>query len=808
MANDRFCIRNGWTSSTGVIGLVIAVLLWRGITGLFTGRVLGAPTTDIRTFFLPLWHFVFSVLREGQFPLWNPYILGGTPSFAAGQTQALYPPSLLTGLFLPPHAAITVTIGVHVFLAGTFNWFFARDLGLRRGAALLSAVIYACAGTTVLRIYAGHVTILCTICWLPLIMFGVRRLVRTRQRRWSGLIGFALGLQLLAGQPQYLVYTLGAASLYLLWLLGEAYGDGRLTKWQAGQGALLFAAAVIGGGLLAAVQLLPGLELARQSSRQAETFAWMSQFSLPPANVLTFLVPDAFGNRGGLPYWGKLYLWEASVYCGVTTLVLVPLALARRRRGPVLFFFLLAIIALVYALGRHTPFLNIVYLTLPPLRIFRGSAKAVFVCTFALSILAGYGADLLMRDVSGRGRLCWVAGLTAGVGVAGLLALLLFPGEEGFARWIRYTVQSGDMYHDPALFTGKAFAGRALRTFRSSAALSLVWVGAAGVWIALRLRRVTSPGLFAGGLFVLATAELLLSGMRYTGTFEADDLVWPESVVAFLERQPSPVRIYAPPASPNSSMLHRLQSPVGYDAVLLRRYSRYMNISQRKPARRAVQRMVLNRFNALTDMLNIRYVVMPADVPLEAPFLTLCFSDESWAVYRNANALPRAFVVDTVQAVEDAETIPRKLIEENIDIRARALIERPLPQLTRHDPDGATPLSRGKADVQWYGMDRVEVQADLERDGLLVLADPWYPGWRVEVDGEPVGIVKVNYLFRGVPLPAGSHRAVFRYRPRSFVAGAALSLLALAGLAGFCVPWRDLVARRIAQSRTAPESRP
>jgi uncharacterized membrane protein YfhO len=70
----------------------------------------------------------------------------------------------------------------------------------------------------------------------------------------------------------------------------------------------------------------------------------------------------------------------------------------------------------------------------------------------------------------------------------------------------------------------------------------------------------------------------------------------------------------------------------------------------------------------------------------------------------------------------------------------------------------------------------IEIEAELEAPGLLVLADSYAAGWRAQVDGTPASIRPANFLFRGVLVPAGRHRVRFEYRPRSVTAGATASL--------------------------------
>ena len=86
-------------------------------------------------------------------------------------------------------------------------------------------------------------------------------------------------------------------------------------------------------------------------------------------------------------------------------------------------------------------------------------------------------------------------------------------------------------------------------------------------------------------------------------------------------------------------------------------------------------------------------------------------------------------------------------------------------------PDGA-------AQVISAGANRVVVQVNAPLAGWLVLNDVWYPGWKASVDGERVEIYRADYLFRAVPVPAGTHQVTFVYRPVSFYSGVGLSAAA------------------------------
>jgi hypothetical protein len=141
-------------------------------------------------------------------------------------------------------------------------------------------------------------------------------------------------------------------------------------------------------------------------------------------------------------------------------------------------------------------------------------------------------------------------------------------------------------------------------------------------------------------------------------------------------------------------------------------------------------------------------------------------------VYRALDPLPRAFVVSELIERESVLADP-----SGFDPRAAAFLE-PGVHLSF-----ATPCQAAEVRVDGVQAGRVELHAELDGDGLLVLGEQNFPGWGVEVDGEARPLLTVNSLFRGVSLAAGEHEIVFRYRPPRFRQGCVLAALALLGLA-------------------------
>jgi uncharacterized membrane protein YfhO len=133
---------------------------------------------------------------------------------------------------------------------------------------------------------------------------------------------------------------------------------------------------------------------------------------------------------------------------------------------------------------------------------------------------------------------------------------------------------------------------------------------------------------------------------------------------------------------------------------------------------------------------------------------------------------PRAFVVGRARRLADVAGSPAALVAAGFEPFEEALLEDPSQWQPRE------PLRSWSVDgIDWHD-ERVAVRVRLEGDGLLVLTDQHFPGWEVEVDGEPREILAVDSIYRGVALTGGEHEVVFTYRPASVRWGFLLSALA------------------------------
>lgn len=143
-------------------------------------------------------------------------------------------------------------------------------------------------------------------------------------------------------------------------------------------------------------------------------------------------------------------------------------------------------------------------------------------------------------------------------------------------------------------------------------------------------------------------------------------------------------------------------------------------------------------------------------------------------IYQNLAVLPRAFVVHRARVIAGDEQALDALRDPAFDPATEVILA--------EGSDLAIDSGHSTTEIVTYEPERIEIQANLGAPGHLVLTDAHYPGWTVEVDGQPASLLRANLYFRAVALDAGDHRVVFRFQPASVRLGLIVSLIAWLGL--------------------------
>lgn len=332
-------------------------------------------------------HYFRARLKQGNFPLWNPLILGGTPFFADLALNALAPTNLFY-LTLPPAHALNLLIFFYLFLALYFTYRYALLLTSESWPALFSAVVFGFSGSTVAAF--NDLTSLQGIAYLPLVFFLAELVLR--KTNWQNIcwLATALFLQFISSHPQYTYYTLIFTSAYF-------FSNNRLSFFKKIKLQTLIFSLFLG---LAAVQLLPFWEFTQQSFRP-ESLSFSVENQLRIIEIPRLLLAEFYGSWKSGNSWGpgsqrETGLANSEGYLSLFALFLAGYSVFKVKRRNKIFWFCTALLAFILSLGNQTPVFLLFYQVLPFFSGFRSPIRILTVYSFAVSVLAGLGLKKLM----------------------------------------------------------------------------------------------------------------------------------------------------------------------------------------------------------------------------------------------------------------------------------------------------------------------------------------------------------------------------------------------------------------------------
>jgi hypothetical protein len=720
-------LNRGWVRDLLCCLLLVSLVLvffWRILTPNLSDRR-SFPSGDFIVTFYATERVKAEMLLQGELPLWNQYANSGHPLLADPQTAFYYPPSLATALLTERDGlsvfALQLEAVFHFCLAALFTFAFARRVIGHRGGALMAAIAFT---------FGGYLTgypplqlaILRTVVWLPLILLGLEagaeNLKSGHRRAWAGFAA--------AGLVFGIAVLAGHAqsAMYLLYaslayLLVRLWGR---TSWrQILAAAGLFV--VVGIGISAA-QWLPSVEYMRLSTRSGMSYAEASSgFEL--VDALQLVLPT-----------------QSPLYPGVLTLLLAVSAPILLRTRMVRFWAGLGLIALLLSFGGNLFLYPVFYLLAPGFALFRSQERAAFVLAFALAMLAGYAFAYLAR----RPAPVWLRRLAVYASIGSMVLVAL-----GYFGWL----VGGDQ--GPATFYWFLQQGIYMTMFLGGGAFLLWWQGRPG-------RRPVAMTM----LLALVVLDLFtVNATRNLDPRLPEAHVVPSPLVEAMQEDGGLFRIYDEFRLPeNLGSLFSLDDIRGASPLRVERY------------RRLLQEVPIEQ---VWRLLNVKYVTtwretlnVPAEIVAEEGE-----GEGATYLHRLADAGPRAWVVYQVEVIPDDAQVVERLSDGQFAPLDTAILPEPLdaPLAGAEDPASAST-------VRWTLRDPAHLQLEVETpaDGLLVLGEVYYPGWRTYVDGSAVPMLRANLALRAVPIPAGQHEVVMAYRPWTIPTGIIISALALVGV--------------------------
>ena len=688
---------------------------------------------------LPWRAAVRDAVANGRMPLWNRFVLGGTPLLGAAQA-AVFHPSTWAGILLPLPLSWTFSCTFTLFLGLLSAYVWLRDFELSPPATLVGAIGWGF--STYLVFWNGWSVGPATAC-LPLLLLGLRRIARGGRHGIALAVGgFLLGF--FGGHPETALHVSLVAAVYFAWELAAARrGISPALARAAAAAALAF--------LLGAPQLFPLAEAVRSSeefrSRSASVHRGPQSVSAAEAahRSLPALLPFVHGIYGRSP----VQAWRADgsgmplAYAGAVLFPLAGLGLFSRRfpaRGRAWFA---GAAAAGWLVGTSAPGLVDVVTSLPGFALAL-NYRLVFLAALGLAGLAAFGTEEARRG--------------APLAPACLAAIALLAAAF---------VGAGGVVRDRALpldFVRSAFAWEIL----PPAAL-----GAAALVLSRRRAAIASAAV----LLLALQRGLEMGGTYPTLPRESMAPVFP-GLPALASAAPDRVVGVGDALRPNIAALYGLEDVRGYESLVLARFADV------EPLWSVPQSSSFNRVDHLDrpflSFLGARLAAAGPEEPVPTGW-TLKRRSEALAVFENPAALPRAFVPPRIRRIVPSQTLAE--MRRSTDFRGVVWLDSGGSPEELANPRGASVGVRGS------GPDLVLTVSSPE-PVLVATSLPDWPGWRARTSSGTLPAATINHAFVGFWAPAGRTVVRLTYVPRSW----GLSLAAL-GL-GAALSGAAILARR------------
>ncbi|MBI5020621.1 MAG: YfhO family protein [Ignavibacteriales bacterium] len=688
--------------------------------------------------YYPYRNFSAVSLSGGELPLWNPYTFSGSPFQADIQSAVFYIPNLILTLFVAGGKLnfywLEIQIIIHMMIAGVSIYFLAKEFGLLNFAALFTGVIFSLSGFMISHVI--HHTIICHIAWLPLIILLFRRAVLQHSLITMILGGMVLGNVILAGSPQVSLYIMFFLLIYFIFELLNGWKEnsisGSVKKSSIAIGFVIIALA------FTAIQLLPTIELAPLSQRAEITYEKSQEGQLVWQQLITFIIPKYFGSSGaeGSTYWGNgayWVYWETCFYLGIPAFILIIFSMTRFRANRyIIFFFSIGIFSVLYALGDNFILHNFFFHYIPGFDKFRSVGRIMLISAFSFSLLAGFGIQAMFDLINQSPQK--FKKILIGIGAIVIILFLL-----SLAGWMQGGVDRrvADQIHANTV----------------EASTSMLLISLTSVGLIFLISRRFSAFIMLGALLIVLFIDINLFGFNHNnGTTNPDEYYRrTESLVRSLREAGQQEYFRVNSRRENTMILDRNQGMI--DRIFMMEGYTPLSLQRNYP--------IVKDFDRACDLLNAKYQLVVDE------------SRRLMDLVPSKTYLPRVFFVYDSKIITNEDSARAYMIRDEFNPRSTAVFERD-PQFT---VDGIS--GDGKAVITSYSLNKISVQAETPKNGLLILSEIFYPGWNAYIDGTLTPIHRVDWCLRAIPVKSGRHEIVLRFEPESFRIGSLITFSTL-----------------------------
>jgi len=540
--------------------------------------------------FYPRRALLTDAIRNGEFPLWNPTILSGTPNTANPNYQLFYPPNLLAALVLPADQALPWLAWLHLVLAGALMYLFLHQHKLHWLASLAGATVWMLNGYIIVWLENPHR--LSTLAWMPGIFLAYETAVSRKSIAWAAIGGIMLGLSILGGQMQFIFAFGFMLGVYGLMVIAERFYQNH--AWKDAGRAIMYMATIgfIGLGIGSLI-LLPANEFAEMSQRVHYSSETIQRTRWPLLHLVTLFSPDFYGNPvSEQAYWSTNNYAEMSAYFGVVAFFLAltaPFVAAAKRFSR--YTYVMA--SIVFALILGTPLARLLF-ALPGAE-FIVLTRLLFLVPLTGSWLTAVSLDGWFKQSASRRR---------------QIVSILFAITVTFTLVVWTIINLGDEFalHQAAIM---------VELGRSVLLITVV--------ILLLLLIPRWPKITSALILLLITADIFALGKAFNPITPTDYLYPDNAITTYLQQDTDLYRVLPLQTNkvlfgPNVLGMYDVQTIGGYTPLITADYRAFFKAIDAEVDiwwMRSPNKLVMSHFNPMVSLLNVKYILSTQALPFE-----------------------------------------------------------------------------------------------------------------------------------------------------------------------------------------------
>lgn len=696
----------------------------------------------------PAHHFFRKAIFSGQFPFWDPHAGGGAPAYTNPTSSFLFPPQMALSLAGATSLQKNVYILVLFWTSGYATYWLLRLHRLSAPASFAGGLAFLFCGAVqqlAPSIFTGQV-----VACMPVLLFATKWFVNFPSWRRTAGLALTYGTVSLASFPPFLVAGFGFSVLYLICALLTTAGTNRWLVLRRFLSAILLALTC------AAAYYVPLLFTVSYTDYTTEWYRTAGVAIMPLKAILELFSPVIAATEARVYTQPLLKLSDYGhfYYVGVAVLLLALMAGGKRTVGqskPLVVCCLAGSALILLKMFGVPPVQWIIHL--PVLQSIHYTIYFGSLIAFALCLLAAIGFQRLQgRKGSG---LMFV--ITLAIMIIGFVVL-----------WHKATKGGG---------LQKEGAWRWVADYR----LLIAFAGCASCLILGTLtRRVVPTATLAQGFLLGLVAIEGIVNTTYPRQNRWDVFAHPPAYVSAVQGLPDPKRLFI-----SNALTANLGSAFAIDEL----DSLYMFSAPRMYA-------LYQRYAAPASPITMRdTMALPPDAVLDKAavnYLLLRFDVANLLTAATNRGYATEYDDGYVRLFRRGDA-PRYLFSSEYVVTNRfsaleLIATTPLKQIALETPPGfeASPNQGDdpQPEIISTRLNSLALRLRAPRDGLLYMADAWYPGWRATVNDKPAPILNANYGFRAVVVPAGDAVVRLSYLPSGFLLGLLLSALGLAAVTG------------------------